>query len=159
MAKINFNGQEYDSPEAMPAEVRRLYEMANQMFADKDQDGTPDLFESLAGTQAASIQTSQFVVDGKVYTSLDQLPADARRRYERAMDQLDTNRNGVPDLLEGGLFGATAQPPAAPPAQPAPTPELVQVVGDTWPLGARALIATLIVLLLAAAAVIFYLSR
>jgi hypothetical protein len=159
MAKINFNGQEYDSPEAMPAEVRRLYELANQMFADKDQDGVPDLFQGIAGTQANVVQTSQFVVDGKVYTSLDELPEDARRRYEQAMGQLDANRNGVPDMLEGGLFGATAQPPAAPPAQPAPAPELVQVVGDRWPLGARILIVGLIVLLLVAAAAIFYLSR
>jgi len=37
VAKINFNGREYDSPEAMPPEVRQLYQMITSMLADNNQ--------------------------------------------------------------------------------------------------------------------------
>ena len=40
LATINFNGQEYDSPAAMPPEVRQLYQMMTDMLADKNQTGT-----------------------------------------------------------------------------------------------------------------------
>ncbi|MFL5807834.1 MAG: hypothetical protein ACJ8CR_39650 [Roseiflexaceae bacterium] len=160
MAPINFNGQEYDSPDAMPPDVRRLYELANQMLADQDGDGVPDLFGQVAGTsQANVIQTTQFVVDGKVYTSLDELPAEARQKYEQALGQWDANRNGVPDMLEGGLFGATTQATATPPAQPAPMPLPTLVSSDSLPLGARLLIAGLAVLLLIAVAAIVLMNR
>src|SRR5690349_9847345 len=101
MPTITFNGQEYDSPETMPPEVRRLYDLANQMFADQNRDGIPDVFEHMADTgQATVLQTQQFIVGGKAYGSLDELPADARQKYEQAMQRLDANANGVPDLLE-----------------------------------------------------------
>jgi hypothetical protein len=158
MATINFNGQVYDSPEAMPPEVRRLYELANQMLADQDQDGVPDLFGQVADmSQGTVIQSAQFMVDGKVYRSLDELPVDARRKYEQAMERLDANRNGVPDLLESGLFGASAQAATRPPAPQAPTPQPALVFSDTWSLGARLLIAGLITLLVIAAALFFVL--
>jgi hypothetical protein len=164
MATINFNGQEYDSPDAMPPEVRRLYEMANQMLADKDGDGVPDLFGQGTGTaQANVIQTTQFVVDGKVYTSLDDLPAEARQKYEQTMGQWDANRNGIPDMLEGGMFGAAPQAPATPPAtqqaQPSSMPLPTVVSSDSLPLGARLLIAGLVVALLIAVAALFLMNR
>jgi hypothetical protein len=166
MATINFNGQEYDSPDAMPPEVRRLYELANQMLADKDGDGVPDLFGQVAGTsQANVVQTTQFVVDGKVYTSLDELPAEARRKYEQTLGQWDANRNGIPDMLEGSIFGAATQAPAtpqapgAPPAPPSPMPLPTVVSSDSLPLGARLLIAGLVVLLLIAVAALVLMNR
>jgi hypothetical protein len=162
---INFNGQEYDNPDAMPPDVRRLYDLANQMLADKDGDGVPDIFGQGTGTmQTNVVQTQQFVVDGKVYSSLDELPAEARQKYEQTMGQWDANRNGIPDMLEGGMFGVTTQVSSTPPVQPAstpqptPMPELTQVVGDSLSPGAKLLIAALVVLLLAAA-VIFLMGR
>jgi hypothetical protein len=159
MATITFNGQEYDSPEAMPPEVRRLYELANQMLADQNQDAIPDLFGQLTDmSQSSVIHSAQFVVDGKVYRSLDELPADARRKYEQAMERLDANRNGVPNLLEGDLFG-TAPPAATPsPVPQAPAPQPAPVFSNTWSLGARLLIAGLITLLVVAA-VLFFVMR
>ena len=40
------------------------------------------------------------VIDGKTYKSVDEMPADVRRKYESAMSQLDKNNDGAPDLLE-----------------------------------------------------------
>ena len=49
--RIIFNGQEYSSPEEMPAEVRRAYEQVmGSVLADSDRDGIPDIFEAGGGT-------------------------------------------------------------------------------------------------------------
>ena len=41
------------------------------------------------------------VIDGKTYKSVDEMPEDVRRNYERAMSQLgDSNKDGIPDMLE-----------------------------------------------------------
>ena len=157
MPKIIFNGQEYDSPEAMPPEVRQLYQMAAGLLADRDQNGVPDIFEGAEAAPARVLQSTQFIVDGKAYSSLDELPAEARQKYEQAMRRLDANRDGVPDLFEGQAFGATAQPPAAPVASPNNQPPQVQVIGDTSPLNARWLIIAFAVLaLLAVAAFVLF---
>jgi hypothetical protein len=151
MPKIIFNGQEYDSPEAMPAEVRQLYEMAAGMLADRNQNGMPDIFEGVAEPAPNTVvQTTQFIVDGKVYASLDQLPAEARQKYEQAMGRLDANRDGVPDLFESQSFGVAAQTPPTPAASPNNQPPQVQIIGDTSSLSARWLIIALVVLALLA---------
>jgi hypothetical protein len=58
---------------------------------------------------------SQFVVGGKVYTSLDELPPEARLKYDQAIAKLgplmsDTNMNGIPDMLEGAFGGKPGAP-------------------------------------------------
>lgn len=40
------------------------------------------------------------VIDGKTYKSVEEMPEDVRRKYETAMQALDKNQNGVPDMLE-----------------------------------------------------------
>ncbi len=160
MAKIIFNGQEYESVEAMPAEVRRLYEMASQMFADQDQDGVPDLFERLPGSTSTIVtHTTQFAVDGKVYSNLDELPPEARRKYEQAMGRLDANRNGIPDLIEGDLIGTAAQSPATL-ATPPPVPQPhVQVIGETRPMSVQWLAISVAIVLLLGAVAFVLISR
>jgi hypothetical protein len=117
----------------MPPEVRQLYQMMTSMLADKNQDGVPDIFASGAGDGTPTLfQTTQFVVDGKVYNNLDELPAEARQKYEQAIGQL-ANRNEIPDLLEHSPLGAVAQPAAdAPAPQPYQEPK-VTVIGDPQP--------------------------
>jgi hypothetical protein len=89
------------------------------IFASGVGDGTPTLF-----------QTTQFVVDGKAYGSLDELPAEARQKYEQAIGRFDANRNGIPDLLENSPLGAVAPAAAAAPApQPYQEPK-VTMIGD-----------------------------
>ena len=139
MTKINFNGQEYDSPEAMPPEVRQMYQMMINMLADKNQDGMPDIFAGgTSNVKSTLFQTTQFIVDGKAYSSLDELPAEARQKYEQELGRFDDNRNGIPDLLENSPFGAVAQSPVAQPAaapstaRPYQEPK-VTVIGDSQP--------------------------
>jgi hypothetical protein len=45
----------------------------------------------------------KIVVDGTEFNGLENLPPEARARYEEAIRQLDANRNGIPDLLEGRM--------------------------------------------------------
>jgi len=41
------------------------------------------------------------VIDGKTYNSVNEMPEDVRKSYEATMQNLDSNRNGTPDLFEG----------------------------------------------------------
>jgi len=57
------------------------------------------------------------MVDGKTYNSIEDLPPEARARYETAMGALDKNQNGMPDFLEGMISMPNQTPPVqSPPA-------------------------------------------
>jgi hypothetical protein len=128
--RIVIDGKTYNSVDEMPEDVRRKYEEAmrgfqefspqnisgaiedvKNIFADKDRNGIPDVLEgnpviNLAGGM-------KFVVDGQTYNSMDELPPEARAKYEQAMGSMDKNRNGVPDFLEGAMnVSAQDRPPA-----------------------------------------------
>jgi len=148
---IIIDGRTYKSVEEMPEDVRRNYENAmNQL--DKNRDGMPDLLEdfnasadknkdgmpdALAGAISNAFSSStRIIVDGKVYDSLDDLPPDIRSRYDRAMEKMDADRNGLPDFLEEMVnapnqtnsvatrFGNQTPRPSAPiPASPTMEPE------------------------------------
>ncbi len=107
-SKISFNGKDYASLDDMPPDVRAAYQQIMGIFADKDQDGTPDIFQ---GGQANVISNSSttIVYNGQTYSSADDLPPEARQKYEAAMSKLDTNRDGVPDWLAGAT-SAGARP-------------------------------------------------
>lgn len=148
MPKIAFNGQEYDSVETMPAEVRQLYELATNILSATSKG---DISDAIQHAKATVMSTSQFIVDGKAYSSLDELPPDARKRYEQTMQSFDTNQNGIPDMLEGAGFGIAAkpQPPVAAATHSTPTqPPLVTVVGEGRSLPASLAIALMVIVLL-----------
>ena len=86
--KIRFNGQEYAGVEAMPPEVRKVYEQA---FA------TGQVHRS-----------TKVVFNGHSYASLDEMPAEVRSQYEQVMGMLDKNHDGIPDMLETGQAAAGA---------------------------------------------------
>ena len=65
----------------MPPEVRQLYQMPD-IFASSADDVAPTLF-----------QTTQFVVDGKAYSSLDDQPTEARQKDEQAIGRFAANRS------------------------------------------------------------------
>ena len=123
--KIIFNGQEYPSVEEMPAEVRQAYEQVMGVFADTDRDGTPDILEGIGGATIQAVHTT-IVANGQAYSSVDEMPADVRKQYKQAMGKFDADRNGVPDVLEGGGFTALLKemPGAIENADDASTPKM-----------------------------------
>lgn len=131
--QIHFNGKVYASMDEMPPEIRRAYEQVMGIFADRDGNGMPDVVEGLlsANAQYVSLQgnLANIVFNGKVYHSMDELPPEARQRYEEAMGKMDANRNGIPDFVEGMMSaGGSAknqseyQIPAAPTGMSSPSP-------------------------------------
>jgi hypothetical protein len=129
---IVIDGKTYNSVNEMPPEVRRQYEEAmrnvsrDRMNAptsgqvggmtDANMNGLPDALEDLANSQGSfntAMNSASIVVNGQTYTSIDQLPPEARAQYEQAMGALDANRNGIPDFLEG-FINVPAQAGARP---------------------------------------------
>ena len=101
--RIVFNGVEYSSPDDMPAEVRKTYDQALAMLADADLDGTPDAVERARSKQnVIGIDHTIISVNGETYHGVDEMPPGIRSAYEQAMAQLDKNRDGIPDVLQGG---------------------------------------------------------
>ena len=123
---IVIDGKTYHSVDEMPPDVRQKYEEvmrslgdANEnripdafesmnIFADKDKNGVPDVLETIAASHAA-INSMKIVIDGKEFSSIENLPPEARARYEEAMGKLDADRNGIPDFVEG-MTGISNQP-------------------------------------------------
>src|SRR5512145_1065693 len=95
--QINFNGKNYNNLDEMPPEERQAYEMVTKLFADENQNGVPDLLENAPAN--TTMQTTTFVVDGKTYSSADEMPADARQRYQAAISKMDANQDDMPDWL------------------------------------------------------------
>ncbi len=178
---IVIDGKTYNSVDEMPADVRQRYEQAMgslkdqngnrvpdafentaNVFADNNRNGVPDIVENTAGASIIS-NTIKVLVDGKEFNSLDELPPEARAKYEQAMGALDANRNGIPDFVEG-FMGTQGQQPStsvsmsvAPdttrhtPRQPMPVnPTIEPDTTNGWML---ALLAVLVLFFCAAAAV------
>ena len=123
---IVIDGKTYSSVNEMPADVRQRYEQALATFRDQDGNRVPDVIESnnvlddrnrngipdiIENTAGAPIVASAMKVlfDGREYNSLDDLPPDARAKYEKAMGTLDANRNGIPDFVEGMMGVSQSQ--------------------------------------------------
>jgi hypothetical protein len=121
---IVIDGKTYNSVNEMPPEVRARYEQAVRSLGDEDRDGRTDIFDAAPPAPVMS-GGMKFVVDGREYTSIEDLPPEARAKYEQAMGILDKNQDGMPDFLEG-MLGKAFQTPAQPgaPATPAPRPAL-----------------------------------
>ena len=115
---IMIDGKTYSSVNEMPADIRQKYEQAMRavgdpndhrisdsfetmnLLGDKDKDGIPDILENLVAGRGA-VTSMKIIVDGKEFDGLEHLPPEVRARYEEAMDKLDANRNGIPDVVEG----------------------------------------------------------
>src|SRR2546430_2845333 len=94
--KIVVNGTEYDSPEAMPPEVRRQYEQALRLVQDDAKRAAPP------GTMARTVETTRdggsvkghtkqvkYTADGKSHDDPTQLPPGVRARVERALHAVE----------------------------------------------------------------------
>src|ERR1700748_3032515 len=49
-----------------------------------------------------SVSVGRININGKTYSSVDEMPPDVRQQYEQAMQKLmaDEDHNGIPDMLE-----------------------------------------------------------
>ena len=123
--RIVIDGKAYNSVDEMPEDTRRNYEQAmrnfgsadsiialNNVFADANNNGMPDMVEN----QAMNVMGGMtFVVNGQTYNSLDDLPPEARAKYEQAIGMFDHNRDNMPDWMEA-MTNVSSQP-----SQPAMT--------------------------------------
>jgi len=82
--RIIFNGQEYDSPEAMPADVRKTYQELLDQLQDRDKDGIPDVLQGGAGN-VLGIQQTSVTFNGRTLDDVRGLPAPVRRLIENAI--------------------------------------------------------------------------
>ena len=86
--QIIFNGKTYNSIEEMPANEREAYESMFQIFKDENGNGIPDFLEGDMAKNVMTAFTSNVVYNGKAYTNMDELPADARQKLNDAMGKL-----------------------------------------------------------------------
>jgi hypothetical protein len=123
---IVIDGKTYNSVEEMPPDVRQKYEMALQALADangnhipdalenilmdKDKNGVPDVLEN-SGMGNNVISHIKITVNGKEFNGIENLPPEARAKYEAAMSKLDANKNGIPDFVEGMLNASDQHQP------------------------------------------------
>lgn len=113
MPKIMVNGQSYDSPDDMPANVRDAYLKAMEILHDSDGNGIPDFLEGKPvqnindGSVSMNLRSgSQIILGDKIFSDPNDLPPDARLKYDQAVAKIgpllsDLNGNGIPDMLEG----------------------------------------------------------
>lgn len=85
--KITYNGKTYNSINELPPEARRIFE-------DKDGNNTPDVFDGLLDSAkefkgTAEMTNSTYVVDGKTYNNLDEVPADKREMIKEKLSRLE----------------------------------------------------------------------
>jgi hypothetical protein len=105
---IVIDGKTYHSVDEMPPDVRQKYEEAMRSLGDEDNNLIADVVEKITAGQPA-ISSMKIIVDGKEFGSIENLPPEARARYEAAMGKLDANRNGIPDFVER-MTGTSNQP-------------------------------------------------
>ena len=128
---IVIDGKTYNSVNEMPDEVRRQYEQAMSTFkdqdgnrvpdaieqprelADRNRNGVPDIIENTPGGPIVA-NALKVLFDGREYNNIDELPPDARAKYDQAMGTLDANRNGIPDFVEGMIGGSVQAQQNAP---------------------------------------------
>ncbi|HEY7636188.1 MAG TPA: hypothetical protein VH763_11615 [Gemmatimonadales bacterium] len=148
--RIIFNGQEYASPEAMPEDVRRMYQQALAQFADADYNGIPDVLEGRgdAAKPVIGIQNSSITVNGKTYGSVEEMPGFARFLYEAAMRHLDQGRLTATDRQEGYAGQRNIEPNQRnTEPEPGPDDRLMRALDQS-----ENVLSTVLVLVLAAAA-------
>jgi len=106
--KIVVNGTEYDSPDAMPPDVRRQYERALQLVQDVAKGAAPQgtTERTVATTRdgvSVKVHTKQvkYSVDGKTYDDPSQLSPEIRARVEQALhgaEQLELRDQGPSEV-------------------------------------------------------------
>ena len=58
----------------------------------------------MGGVRLGVFMAQTITFNGKSYSCIEDLPPEARQRYEQTLKALDANGNGIPDILELGGF-------------------------------------------------------
>jgi hypothetical protein len=84
--RITIDGQTYNSLNEVPAEIRKKYEQALNLLADRNNNGIPDVLEGKADAGKAVVVESirRFVVNGRQYDRFEDLPPDVRQAMAQA---------------------------------------------------------------------------
>ena len=83
--RIIFNGQEYESQEAMPEDIRRAYQELLDKLEDKDRDGIPDILQRGHSGDAIGIVQTSVTYNGRTVEDLESLPAPVRHLLENVI--------------------------------------------------------------------------
>jgi hypothetical protein len=139
--KIRVNGQDYESVNDMPPEVRQAYEQALAMMGGAQHGGFLDKLKNGVRVNAQIVSNAKVVFNGQEYGRVEQMPPNVRRLYQAVMAAVETG-----DIPPGTAGAVPSVPPnagssAAFPALPASG---VRVESTNWRL---ALIAAAILLL------------
>jgi hypothetical protein len=86
----------------MPPEVRQAYERLLGELGDKDKDGIPDIVQHAGKTNVLGITKTSFTINGKTYDSVDQMPAEVKALYDKAMAQAGAAGSGISASLSPG---------------------------------------------------------
>jgi hypothetical protein len=95
---IVFNGREYDSPEAMPADVRKAYQGLLDQLQDKDQDGIPDVLQGGGPGNVLGILQTSVTYNGRTLDNVRGLPAPMRRLIESAIGHVSSRGTATTEL-------------------------------------------------------------
>ncbi len=93
-SKINFNGKEYNSLNDIPDEFK-------VMFKDENKNGIPDFVEGLLNANSQSSQKplvanfNSFFYNGKQYSSIDQMPPEAKEMVTNGLSKLESSGFGI----------------------------------------------------------------
>jgi hypothetical protein len=141
---IIINGKAYNSLDDMPSDVRASYEVMQNVLADKNQNGVPDIMEG-----AAVMQNATIIYEGKAYASVNDLPPEGRAKYEQAMAKLaDANQNGAQQpMIVTTQFNTTSDMNVAPTRAAAPTAP-TQNLGPVIVLGVIAIVLAIVIAIL-----------
>ena len=115
MPTIIFNGKTYNDISDMPADERQAYDQMSSIFLDKDGNGIPDFMEGNIAMSVMNASTSGFVVNGKTYASLDDMPEDMRSKMRSAFDTLAST-----GLVSKSTFVQMSEAKTIPDQKPAP---------------------------------------
>ncbi len=92
--KINFNGKEYNSINDIPNEFKVL-------FKDENNNGIPDFVEGILNSgQNQSVKPlianfNSFYYNGTQYSSIDELPPEAKKMVETGLNSLEKTGMGL----------------------------------------------------------------
>jgi hypothetical protein len=83
----------------MPPDIRQAYQRALATIGDGKLTAVPNA-SGAERLRKADVSAVEIAFNGQEYASVAEMPAEVRRLYDGVMNAIDTNRNGIPDVLE-----------------------------------------------------------